>query len=132
MATIHREIEIGRNARDVWDAVRDVGSIHRRLVPGFVIDCKLDGHSRLLTFANGMVVRELLVSVDDATRRHSWSARAEALVHYNASLQVFDSGASKCRVVWIADLLPDEMADTVGTMIGQGLEAMKRTLETAR
>jgi hypothetical protein len=66
------------------------------------------------------------------TRRHSWSARAEALVHHNASLQVLDSGASKCRVVWIADLLPDEMADTVGTMIGQGLEAMKRTLETAR
>jgi hypothetical protein len=132
MATIHREIEIGRSGRDVWDAIRDVGAIHRRLVPGFVVDCKLEGESRLLTFANGMVVRELLVSVDDKTRRHSWSARGEPLVHHNASLQVFESGASECRVVWIADLLPNEIADTIGTMIGQGLEAMKRTLESAK
>jgi hypothetical protein len=132
MATIHKEIEIGRSGQDVWDAIRDVGSIHRRLVAGFVLDCKLEGDSRLLTFANGMVVRELLVSVDDQTRRHAWSARGAPLVHHNASLQVFESGASRCRVVWIADLLPNEIADTIATMIDQGLEAMKRTLEGTR
>ena len=132
MATIQRQIEIERSGSDVWDAIRDVGAIHRRLVPGFVVDCKLEGDSRLLTFANGMVVRELLVSVDDRTRRHSWSARGEPLVHHNASLQVFESGPSKCRVVWIADLLPHEIADTIATMIEQGLEAMKRTLEGTR
>ena len=132
MATICKEATIARNAGSVWDAIRDVGAIHQRLVPGFVVDCKLEGDSRLLTFANGMIVRELLVSVDDHTRRHSWSARGAPLVHHNASLQVFERGASKCRVVWIADLLPNEIADTIGGMIGQGLEAMKRTLETAK
>jgi len=130
MATICKEIDIERSKDQVWDAVRDVGAIHRRLVPGFVVDCKLEGDSRMITFANGMVVRELIIDVDDKTCRHSWSARGEPLTHHNASLQVFPRGDNKCRVVWIADLLPNEVADTVAGMIQQGLETMKKTLES--
>jgi hypothetical protein len=63
MATIHKEIEVERNKEFVWDAIRDVGAIHKRLVPGFVVDCTLEGDSRIVTFANGMVVRELIVDV---------------------------------------------------------------------
>jgi len=129
MATVHKEVEIARSGSAVWDAIRDVGAIHKRLVPGFVVDCKLSGDSRLVTFANGMVIRELIVSVDDERRRHAWSARGEPLTHHNASIEVFADGDSKCRVVWIADLLPDEAASTVGGMMSQGLEAMRRTLE---
>ncbi len=129
MATIHQEIEIERSAEFVWDAIRDVGAIHKRLVPGFVVDCKLDGDARIVTFANGMVARELIVSVDDETRRHSWSARGEQLIHHNASVQVFPDGPDKCRVVWIADLLPNELAPTIGDMIQKALQTMKQTLE---
>lgn len=129
MATIHKEIDIERSKEQVWDAVRDVGAIHRRLVPGFVVDCKLEGDSRTVTFANGMVARELIVDVDDATCRHSWSARGGLLTHHNASLQVFPCGDNRSRVVWIADLLPNEVAETVAGMIQEGLDAMKRTLE---
>ena len=131
MATICKEATIARDAAFVWDAIRDVGAIHRRLVPGFVVDCRLDGDSRYITFANGMAMREIIVSVDDQTRRHAWSARGEPLTHHNASIQVFADGAAACRVVWIADLLPNEVADTVADMISQGLAAMKRTLENA-
>ncbi len=129
MATICKEAEITRNAGFVWDAIRDVGSIHKRLVPGFVVDCKLEGDSRRITFANGMAVREIIVAVDDKTRRHAWSARGEPLTHHNASIQVFAEGDDQCRVVWIADVMPNEVADTVGEMMLQGLAAMKRTLE---
>jgi Polyketide cyclase / dehydrase and lipid transport len=129
MATICKEAEITRNAGFVWDAIRDVGAIHKRLVPGFVVDCKLEGDSRLITFANGMAVREIIVAIDDKTRRHAWSARGEPLTHHNASIQVFAKGDDKCRVVWIADVMPNEVADTVGEMMSQGLAAMKRTLE---
>lgn len=131
MATIHKEIEIERSAEFVWDAVRDVGAIDKRLVPGFVVDCKLDGDARTVTFANGMVARELIVSVDDETRRHSWSARGENLIHHNASVQVFPAGENKCRVVWIADLLPNELAPAIGGMIQQALETMRQTLESS-
>jgi len=101
MATIYKEIEIERSKQFVWVAIRDVGAIHKRLVPGFVLNCRLEGDWRTVTFANGMVVRELIVSVDDKTRRHSWSARGEPLTHHNASIQVFSDGREKCRVVWI-------------------------------
>ena len=129
MATIQKEIEIARDRSVVWDAIRDVGAIHQRLVPGFVVDCKLEGDSRIVTFANGMVMREVIVTVDDATYRHAWSARGEPFTHHNASVQVIAEGAAKCRVVWIADLLPNEIADTVEQMVSQGLGVMKRTLE---
>ena len=131
MAAIHKEIEIERSAEFVWDAIRDVGAIHKRLVPGFVVDCKLEDGARVVTFANGMVARELIVSVDDETRRHSWSARTDNLVHHNASVQVFPAGENKCRVVWIADLLPNEVAAAIDGMIQQALQTMKRTLESA-
>jgi hypothetical protein len=129
MATIQKEIEIERSKEFVWDAIRDVGAIHKRLVQGFVLDCKLEGDCRIVTFANGMVVRELIVSVDDEKCRHSWSARGTALTHHNASVQVFPENDKRCRIIWIADLMPNEMADRIGEMIGQGLEAMKKTLE---
>ena len=108
MATIRKEIEIQRDKEFVWDAIRDVGAIHKRLVPGFVADCKLEGDWRIVTFGNGTVMRELIVDVDDQTYRHSWSARGEPLTHHNASVQVFSEGPNKCRVVWIADLMPNE------------------------
>lgn len=76
MATIRKEIEIERSKEFVWDAIRDVGAIHKRLVPGFVVDCQLEGDWRTVTFANGLVVRELIVDVDDKTCRHSWSLEA--------------------------------------------------------
>ena len=129
MATIHKEIEIERSREFVWDAIRDVGAIHKRLVPGFVVDCKLEGDSRVVTFANGMVVRELIVDVDDKTSRHSWSARGGTLTHHNASIQVFSRGDDDCLVVWIADLLPNAAAKDVGEMIQHGLNTMKKTLE---
>jgi Polyketide cyclase / dehydrase and lipid transport len=129
MATIRKEIQIERSKEFVWDAIRDVGAIHQRLVPGFVVDCKLEGDSRIVTFANGMVVRELIVDVDDKSCRHSWSARSEPLTHHNASIQVFAEGNDKCRVVWIADLMPNEVAGPIGEMIQEGLNTMKQTLQ---
>jgi len=129
MATIHKEIKINKSKNFVWDAIRDVGSIHKRLVRGFVVDCKLEGDWRIVTFANGMVVRELIVSVDDTTCRHSWAALGEPLTHYNASVQVFSENQNQSRVVWIADLMPDEVMDPIEKMIEQGLNAMKQTLE---
>ena len=129
MASIRKEIRVESAPATVWDAIRDVGGIHRRLVPGFVVDCRLEGESRYLTFANGMTVRELIVDVDDVTLRHAWSARAAQFLHHNASIQVFPEGDDSCRLVWIADILPNEMAGAIAEMIQLGLETMKSTLE---
>ena len=129
MASIRREASIGRGAEEVWDAIRDVGALHARLVVGFVVDCRLEGNARIVTFANGIVAREVLVDLDEHQRRLVWSATGNRLTHHNASVQVFAQGEHRCRVVWIADLLPDEMSPAIAAMIDHGMSAMKRTLE---
>jgi len=129
MASIRHEIIIDTPAGHAWDAVRDVGAIHNRLVPGFVTDCRMDGDARVVTFANGIVARELIVDLDDKSRRLAWSARGGRLSHHNASLQVFEEGVRQAHLVWIADLVPHEMAPAIDGMIAQGMAAMKRTLE---
>jgi carbon monoxide dehydrogenase subunit G len=127
MASIRKEIEIDASPEVVWDAMRDVGALHTRLAPGFVTDCKLDGDARIVTFGNGISAREVIIDLDDEARRIVWSAKSERLSHHNASSQVFASG-NGTRVVWIADLLPNEMKAPISGMIEQGLAAMQKAL----
>jgi carbon monoxide dehydrogenase subunit G len=128
MATLHKEIRIEARPDAIWDAARDIGALHTRLVPGFVVSTQVEGKARVVTFGNGMVVREPIISVDDQRRRLSWTAVGGATTHYNAVLEVFADGAG-ARVVWTTDLLPDEMADAVAAMQDEGLRVMKETFE---
>jgi hypothetical protein len=131
MASIRREVSVALGAEAAWDAVRDVGALPTRLVKGFVTDCRLDGDARIVTFANGMMARELIVDLDDAQRRLVWVAVGGRLSHHNASVQVFDEGPGRCRLVWIADLLPNELKPAIEAMVDQGMAAIRRTLESA-
>src|SRR5262245_43782635 len=128
MATLHKEIQIDAHPDAIWDAARDLGALHTRLVPGFVVDTRLEGDTRVVTFGNGMVVREPIISVDDQRRRLAWTAIGGRTTHYNAVLEVLADG-SGTRVVWTTDLLPDEMADPVAAMQDNGLAVMKATFE---
>jgi uncharacterized protein YndB with AHSA1/START domain len=131
MASIRKEISIGAPAERVWAAFRDIGAVHTRLAPGFVTDCRMDGRDRIVTFGNGFVAREVIVDLDDKARRLAYSARSERLAHHNASFQVLEDEKrpAHCRVVWIADVLPDEAGAVVGPMMEEGAAVMKRTLE---
>jgi len=130
MASIRREARIDACAETAWSALRDVGALHTRLVPGFVVDTVLEEGARVVTFGNGMVARELIVDVDDEQRRVAWSVVGGRMTHHNASAQVIPEGAG-CRFVWIADLLPHELAPMITTMIEQGMAVIKKTLEQA-
>jgi hypothetical protein len=129
MASIHKEMLVEAHPESVWGAVRDVGALHTRLAPGFVVDCRLDGDARIVTFANGLVARELIVDIDDAARRLVWAVVDGRPKHHNGSLQVFAEEGRRSRVVWIADLLPNDLATPIGGMMEQGMCAMKQTLE---
>jgi len=131
MASIHREIEIPASADVVWDVFRDVGAVHTRLAREYVVDTKLEGDSRLVTFANGFIARERIVDVDDRRRRLAYAvAESPQLTHHNASFEVVSEGNGKCRIIWVTDLLPDSMADQITAMVDGGCEAIKRTLTT--
>lgn len=130
MASIHKEILIHARPQNVWAAIRDVGAVHQRLAPGFVVDTSLDGEARIVTFANGAVVRELIVDIDDEARRLAYAAVGGRSTHHNASLQVFAAGENYSRLVWITDLLPDEVAPAIRQLVEQGSAAIKQTLES--
>lgn len=127
MATVRKEIVTSAAPHAVWDAIRDIGALHTRLVPGFVVDTKLVPNGRVVTFANGMVVKEPIISIESEERRLVWSAESPNLTHYNASVQVFAHGAGS-RVVWTADFLPETAAAMVDPMMNEGMAAMQRAL----
>jgi hypothetical protein len=130
MASIHREIPLAADADAVWDVVRDIGAVHTRFAPGFVVDVKMEEGARWVTFANGLVAHEAIVDIDGRARRLAYSARTDRLAHHNASFQVFAEGAGS-RLVWIADVLPDSAAVTVGAMMDEGLKAVGAALSRA-
>ncbi len=131
MASVHKDILINAAPDAVWDAVRDVGKIHERLCPGFVVDTRMvdDDTARMVTFGNGMTVKEVIVDCDDARRRLVWTVESERLSHHNGVMQIEDAGEGRSRAVWTADVLPHAAAENVGAMMGMGLEAMKKRLE---
>jgi hypothetical protein len=132
MASIHKEIQIDARPEDVWSALRDWGAIHERLAPGFVVDARLDGADRIVTFFNGAVVRELLVDLDDDARRLAWSVVDGPYTHHNGVAQVFADGEDGSRFVWVADLLPDAAAAVTGELMERGIGVIKQTLESAQ
>jgi hypothetical protein len=129
MASVRREIVTKASIDDVWSAIRDVGALHTRLVPGFVTDTKLEGTVRIVTFGNGMVVREPIVTVDDQERRLVWSAEGGITKYYNASVQVLANDDGSSKVVWIADFLPDSAATAISSAIDTGMAVMRNTLD---
>jgi carbon monoxide dehydrogenase subunit G len=128
MASIRLEMALRADPANVWDALRDVGAIHTRLAPDFVTDVKLEGDARIVTFANGMIAKELIVDLDDAARRLVWSVVAGRMSHHNGSIQIFPEGQG-CRLVWIADILPNNLKTPIQGMMQQGMDAMKKKLE---
>ena len=129
MASVHKEITTKAHPDAVWDAIRDIGALHTRLVPGFVVDTQLVPGARVVTFANGLVATEPIVDLNETTRRLVWSAQGGKLAHYNASVQVLTAPQGGSRVVWIADFLPHEAAAMVEPMMTQGMAAMQRALD---
>jgi hypothetical protein len=129
MASIPKDISLDARPEDIWAAVRDFGAVHQRLVPGFVLDARLDGDSRIVTFANGAVARELLVDCDDARRRLVYAVVGERVKQHSASVQVLAEGEARSRLVWIVDVLPNEIASYMNAQMDQAALAMQKTFK---
>jgi len=132
MASIHKDFPIDAPAHEVWDALRDFGALHTRLVPGFVTDCRIEGEARSVTFANGTTARELLVDCDDERRRLVYAIVSERVTQHSASAQVIPDGEARCRFVWITDVLPHEIAPYISGQMDVGVAAMQRALSRTK
>ncbi len=130
MASVRKEISIAAAPAAVWDAICDVGALETRVARGFVTKTVMEEGARMVTFANGMQAREIIVGFDHDARRFAYSVDSPQLAHHNASFQVLAEGEGS-RVIWLADVLPDAAGETVGGMMAAGISAMKATLEDA-
>jgi hypothetical protein len=131
MGSMTKEVLTDAAPDAVWDAIRDVGALHTRLVPGFVVDTQLVPGGRRVTFANGRTVEEPILSSSDSLRRLAWTAKAEdsPFTHYSASVQVHARAAGGSRVEWTTDFLPDSAAAILEPLMSAGATAMNRALQ---
>jgi hypothetical protein len=132
MASIKKEIIVNSSAQDVWEVIGDFGAGPSRMTPGYVVDTRVEGDSRVVTFANGTVAWERFVSVDDDARRIVYAIIGDTLKpdHDNASMEVIGDGEGRCRFVWIHDVLPDDLAPSFEAAMTEAMTIIKQTLES--
>jgi len=131
VATVRVEAVIEVPAQRVWEAVADVGAVHRRLLPGRVADARIEDDVRILTMPDGSQIRELIVSVDHDHRRLAYAVvqgQKLPLTYHHAAFEVLDEGAHS-RLVWSTDVLPHAMADAVRARTERGIVEIKRVIE---
>ena len=108
--------------------------MHQRLTPGILVDTQLNGDERIITFARGAVVRELIVALDDEARRLAYAVveGSKRTTYHHASMQVFARDEGGSRLVWITDFLPHDQGVSIAAIIERGAELMKQTLESSK
>lgn len=128
MATVRKEFRTARSAEEVWAKLRKFDAVHE-LAPGFVTKTEMEpSGARLVTFINGMQMREWLISLDDGDRRLVYAIKdSPNFTHYSAAAQVFEDGAGS-RFVWTVDFLPDAAQGAQDAAMTAGAAAMAKAL----
>jgi heme-degrading monooxygenase HmoA len=129
MASLRRDILVCASVEEAWEAIADIGALHTRLVPGFVVATRVEPGARIVTFANGVTLREPIVTLDPAARRLVWTSEGGRATHYNAAVQAFAEPAGGARIVWTVDVLPDALAPDMAAAMAAGAAAMKGALD---
>jgi len=134
MASISKEILIRSSAEDVWAVVGDFAAGPSRMAPGYVVDTRVEADTRVVTFIDGTVARERFVALDHESRRIAYAVVGDSLqpAHDNASMQVLADGERRCRLIWIHDVLPDDLAPTLDAAMTHGGAVIKHTFEGHR
>jgi hypothetical protein len=131
MATIHKEITVEVTPETAWLALRRVGDAHELFTP-VLVDGRLAGDTRTVRFANGMVVRERILAIDDDQRRVAYTVLdGPGIAYHHASMQIENAGPGRSRFVWITDFLPEEAGPNLAPLIDQGAAALKNNLEAS-
>jgi hypothetical protein len=127
MSTIWWEESISAPADQAWAALRRIEKTHELFAP-VLVESVVKGDIRTVTFANGLIISERIVTIDELRRRLAYTVLGEMFEHHLASMQILPVDDANCRFVWISDFLPDERAEVVRPLVEQGAEAFARNL----
>ena len=130
MASITQRTTVNVAAQTAWSALRNVADAHKLFAP-VLTDCQLSADTRTVRFANGMVVHERIIDLDDAERRVAYSVLdGPGMTYHHASMRIEEAESGRCLFVWITDFLPQEAGATIAPLVEQGAAALKRNLES--
>jgi hypothetical protein len=131
MASLRTEFMIDADAARVWKTIGDWENGPAGMAPGYVVSSRADGPVRVVTFANGQIARERLVSMDDEARRIVYSVIGDTVRpdHDNAVMHVIADGENRCRFAWSRDVLPDELAEPLLAAMREAGSVIKATFE---
>jgi polyketide cyclase/dehydrase/lipid transport protein len=131
MASIRKEIIVDVGAEPAWEALRRVGQPHTLFAP-VLTSSNLDGDVRTVRFANGKVLSERILDVDEEHRRVAYAVvEPQGMTYHHASMEIGMAGPGRCTFIWITDFLPAAAAAGLQPLIDQGADALKRNLEQA-
>jgi hypothetical protein len=130
MASINLKTTLAVSADQLWAEVKDVGGVSGMLE--VIAESSLDGDQRSCTLADGGLLSETIMSVDDEHKRVAYTITESPfpIEAHAASMQVTDAGDGKSTFQWITDVLPDEMADGLGPMLAGEISNLEQRFGT--
>ena len=130
MASITLETPIAADAASAWALLRRTDRAQDAF-PGVLSACEQEDDLRTVTFANGAVVKERIVDVDETRRRIAYGVVEGRFTFHSASMQIVDDGPSRSRFLWTSDFLPAETGAIVRPLMEQGAQAFRAVAEKA-
>lgn len=125
MATVRQHIRIDRPADEVWRLVSDAAAL-ATWFPG-IDTVSVDGDVRTCTMG-GLVMRERIVTNDDALRRFQYRiVEGVPVTEHLATIDVLEDGAGSI-VVYGADVQPGDGAQ-MSAAFGAALDGLRAALE---
>ena len=132
MASIHIESPVAVSADTAWGALRRVDEPDKLFAP-VLTSADIENDTRTVVFANGLVVHERILDIDERRRRVAYSVLdSPGLSYHHASMQIVEDGPQRCRFVWVTDFLPSAAASALQPLIEAGTKALTANLEAAR
>lgn len=130
MARIEKTVEIDRSPEEVWAVVGDVGAISAWLPA--IAQSSFDDGVRECTMDGGGLLREQIVTRDDANRRYEYQITESPMPieHHHASMSV-DETEGGSRVTWITDIAPDDVATAMEPVFEDGVRSLKDHFDQA-
>lgn len=128
MTSIRSEALISAPAAKAWALLREVAKAHELFSPVLTAS-SMEGDLRTVTFANGMVVQERIIAVDDDQRRICYAVQGDMFEHHSAAMEILPVDDRHCRFVWISDVLPDDRAEMIRPLIENGTRALVANIE---
>lgn len=128
MATLRTHITIDRPADEVWSVVSDAGSISTWFP--MVQTSSAAGEDRHCQLEGGVPLDEKIVTNDPELRRFQYRivGGGVPVESHLGTVDVLDQDGSSL-VVYSTEVTPDEVADTLGPAIEDGIRGLKAHCE---